>query len=463
MSILYPQVFILLFALLWIVKQGSKKSKILYLSLALLILALSRPVLPQVKQDAALEGKEFIIALDVSYSMHAKDVTPNRLAKAKEIIRQILKSNPNDRFTLFAFTTNPLILCPSTSDHQLLILALNSLKVDNILTHGTSLQKLFDHIHAMALPEKNLILLSDGGEEKTANTYDINLISIAMASKKGSTLQDPYNRQVKDKKGHLIISRQNPLLKEISNKYFYHDSMDFSLAFVKQATLSQKENLSYYELFWIPLLVALTLFLFFFIKIPKKVLALLPFLALHTEAGLLDWYYIEKANNNYHDKAYKEAVEHYEKVEHKTIQSQMNIANAYYQAGAYTKAKTVYKTLKSTNPRLKKRILFKLGNCAAKLEDYESAKGYYLESLAFGKDEDILYNLKQIAGKKREDKAPTKSGNEKEKVKSSKSEGASKNAKKGDNASDSSTLSQPLGFKAYELINKGYIDEKKPW
>ncbi len=463
MSILYPQVFILFLALFWIMKQGTHRAKILYISLALLILALSRPVLTEVKQHATLAGKEFIIALDVSYSMRAKDVAPNRLERAKEIIRQILKSNPNDRFTLFAFTTNPLILCPSTSDHQLLISALNALKVDNILTHGTSLQKLFDHIHAMKLPEKNLILLSDGGEESKANTYDIHLISIAMASEKGSTLKDSYNKQLKDKNGHLIISRQNPLLKKISTKYFYHDSMDFSLDFVTQSTLSQKENLSYYELFWLPLLVALILFFFYFIKIPKKIVALLPFLALHAEAGLLDWYYIEKANSSYHDKAYKEAVQSYEKVQHKTMQSQMNIANAYYQGGAYTKAKSIYNSLKSSNPRLKKRILFKLGNCAAKLEDYESARGYYEESLAFGKDEDILYNLTLIEGKKRDDKAPQKSGKEKEKVKSTQSEGSAKNAKKGDNASDSSTLSHPLGFKAYELINKGYINEKKPW
>ncbi len=463
MSILYPQVFILLLALFWIMKQGANKAKILYISLALLILSLSRPVLTEVKQHATLAGKEFIIALDVSYSMRATDVVPNRLERAKEIIQEILKHNPNDRFTLFAFTTNPLILCPSTSDHQLLLQALHALNVDNILTHGTSLQKLFNHIHAMKLPEKNLILLSDGGEESAVNSYDINLISIAMASKKGSTLTDTYNKQLKDKNGHLIISRQNPLLAKISSKYFYHDSVDFSLDFVTQSTLSQKENLSYYELFWLPLLIALMLFFLYFINIPKKIVALLPFLALHSEAGLLDWYHIEKANSSYHDKAYKETVESYEKVGRKTLQSQMNIANAYYQAGAYTKAKTIYKELKTNNPKLKKRILFKLGNCAAQLEDYESARGYYHQSLAFGRDEDILYNLKLIEGKKRDDKSPTESGKEKEKVKSSQSAGRSKNSKKADSASDSSTLSRPLGYKAYELINKGYIDETKPW
>ena len=463
MSIHYPQAFMLLFLLVWMAKHGRRQSKILYISLALLILSLSRPALTEVKEHMALRGKEFIIALDISYSMRAEDIAPNRLSKAKEIIKNILSANPHDRFTLFAFTTNPLILCPSTSDHQLLLQALDSLKVENILTHGTNLQKLFSTIHALTIPEKNLILLSDGGEESHVDTFDINIISIAMASKKGSTLKDKNNKLIKDKNGHLMISRQNPLLKEISAKYFYHDSVDFSLDFVTENRLSQKSRLKSYELFWIPLLLSLVLFFFYFIKVPKKILALLPFLASHSDAGILDWYYIEKANSYYHDKGYKEAVESYEQIQRKTMQSQMNMANAYYQAGAYTKAKTIYNALQSRNPKLKKRILFKLGNCAAKLEDYESARGYYQESLAFGKDKDILYNLKRIAHKKNNDKTPKKSGNEKEKAKSSQNTANKKDKQNGDAASAPSTLSHPLGYKAYELINKGYINEKKPW
>ena len=84
--------------------------------------------------------------------------------------------------------------------------------------------------------------------------------------------------------------------------------------------------------------------------------------------------------------------------------------------------------------------------------------------MVFGEDADILHNLKRIANKKKLDNpAPKKSGNENEKVKSSKAEGKGNASKKGDDASAPSQLSRPLGFKAYELINKGYIDEKKPW
>jgi len=461
MSILYPQVLIFVLALLFLYR----KSRLLALSLALMIVALSRPVLTQSSQKENLQGREFIIALDISYSMRAKDIAPSRLEKAKEIIRHLLQANPHDRFSLFAFTTNPLILCPSTSDHQLLLTALDALNVDNILTHGTSLKKLFSRIEKLPMPEKNLILLSDGGEEKTVDKHDINLFSYILATDKGSMLKDTYGKHIKDDKGALLITRSNPLLKKISTLTLPYDSQDFSLDFIRQKTLSQKEKVGYYELFWIPLLLSLALFFLYFVKIPKKILALLPFLALQADAGLLDWYYLQKAQSSYHDKHYKQAVEYYEKVTHKTMQSQMNLANTYYRVGAFVKAQALYGTLKSSNPKIKKRLLFKLGNCAAQLGEYEKAKSYYLDALLFGKDADILHNLKVIAKKKKENlPVPKKTSHDKEKKKSSSASGKSKKGKKGDASSSApSQRSHPLGFKAYELINKGYIDEKKPW
>jgi len=459
MSILYPEAFILLFGLAFLVK----KSRLLALSLAIMIVALSRPVLTQIRENEKLHGREFIIALDVSYSMRAEDIAPSRLEKAKMLIRRILKENPDDIFSLFAFTTNPLILCPATSDHQLLLSALDSLKVENILTHGTSLKKLFTRVNKLNMPEKNLLLLSDGGEERSVEKFDINIFSIIMASQKGSTLKDSSAKTIKDAKGNLIITKANPLLKEISTKTFYHDRLDFSLDFVEQQKLSQKEKLGYYELFWIPLLLSLLLFFIHYIKIPKRVLLLLPFLTLGADAGVLDWYYIGKAQAYYHDKAYKKAAESYEKIERKTMQSQMNLANAYYQGGLYNKARRVYKKLKTTNPHLKKVLLFKLGNCEAKLEAYSTAKAYYHEALLFGEDADIVYNLKLIENKKEDDKTPKKGGDDKEKREASTASAQSKKGKQGKSSSTPSKLSHPLGFKAYELINKGYIHEKRPW
>ncbi len=476
MSILYPEVFLLLFLLFWLFKKGEKKVPLLYLALFFMILALSRPQLHEYMQKEKLKANTFIIALDVSYSMRADDIKPSRLYKAKEIIKSLLTQNPQDRFALFVFTSNPLILAPPTSDHRLILQALASLDVDNILTHSTSLSRLLNHISHLHLKEKNLILLSDGGDEnnlealkKVIKHANINLITIALATQAGAPLKDKFGKNLKDEKNHLIITRLNPLLKPLTvqsaGTFLSYQKEHFSLNFIKQKAYIQQKHISTKELFWIPLLMALLLFLYHYTKLPKRWLLLIPFFSQQGDASLLDWYYIHQAQQAYTQKAYKKASIALESIKHKTLQSQLNLANAYYQAGHYEKAQDIYLSLQTSQPHFKKHILFKLGNCAAMLKRYDTARAYYQEALYFGKDPDIIENLKIIAFKKeqKDDKIvkTTETKKVKEKVQTDTQSG--KKSQKSAASASVNSLSHPLGYKAYELINKGYIDEKKPW
>ena len=489
MTFLYPQFFILFLVLFWLY---NRRYKMLYISLALVILSLTRPVLTEQKIDAKIDAKDIVIALDVSYSMRADDIKPTRLQRAKESIEKILKENKKDRFSLFAFTINPLILSPSTTDHRLLISALYSLKEQNILSHGTDFETLFSRISKIKTPIKNVLLFSDGGDLKDIDVpKDLRIFAVSCATKKGAKLKDDYGKNIKDEHGNLVISRLNPNLKKLAEmsggSFVSLDEVDSSLSFIDKDFESKKEKVGYVELFWIPLFVASVLFLLFFIKVPKKVLAIVPFLALSSEAGLLDWYYVSKANDSYSKGLYKEASKNFEKIEHKTMQSQVNLANSYYQAGSYKNAKAIYLALSSTNPELKKLIFYKLGNCFVKLEEYDRARSYYLKALSFGDDEDVEYNLKLIESKKQkqrrdfaaiksEDKEkknspkgskkqkPNKSGGKSNSKTGMGSKGAGVSSKnKSSSKAQQSKLTRPIGFKAYELINRGYIDEKTPW
>jgi Ca-activated chloride channel family protein len=500
MSLLYPQALLLFLPLLWLYQKEPQKIDKLFIALSLLILALSRPVLHEYKQNQKLQARDLIIALDVSFSMHATDLKPSRLKAAKKAIETMLQHNSHDRFSLFAFTTNPLILSPSTSDHTLLLSALNSLKVENILTHGTNLQKLLERISSLQTPRKELLLFSDGGDDLDLPTLNhlakkahITIHVIATATQTGTYLTQKDGKKLKDEKGNLIITHLNPKLKILADhnggEFFMLEDFDGSLDFIHTKEYAQKEQLSLYELFWIPTLLALLLFLASFIQIPKKLLAWLPLLALPTEAGLLDWYHIQEATSAYHDKSYKEAIKHFQSITNKTIQSELNLANSYYQAGEYTQAKSIYNTLKTTNPHFKKEILFKLGNCAVHQKEYEKARRFYHKALHFGRDADILANLRLIYKKKTKqrrdfpafhspdkDRKDTPQGNNKKQQKNnstgkkSNQEGASSQAKGKSNKQKTATsnsqagkLSHPLGYKVYELINKGYLDEKTPW
>jgi Ca-activated chloride channel family protein len=123
------------------------------------------------------------------------------------------------------------------------------------------------------------------------------------------------------------------------------------------------------------------------------------------------------------------------------------------------------------------------------LKEYEKAKRYYQKALAFENDKDIVYNLKMIALKIQEqrrdfpsfksddkERENTPQGSKEQKAtnpsKNSKSTktgvgskgvGKSSKTKKSSSSKEPSKLTRPMGFKAYELINKGYISEKNPW
>lgn len=176
---LYPLFLWTLLPLLWLLFVFyRKKAKILTLIhtliLILLVFALARPIAKQVLQESTIDAKEILIALDVSYSMKARDIAPTRYDFAKEMIKEILAQNPSDNVMLIAFTSNPLLLSPPTTDHLLISVALESLNLDYILTKGTSLENLFKQVALIQEKQnngsKNMILITDGGEESSLAT-----------------------------------------------------------------------------------------------------------------------------------------------------------------------------------------------------------------------------------------------------------------------------------------------------
>jgi len=226
MTLLYPDFLWLcipLLLLLW--KRVNKIQHLIHIIiLMLLTLSLARPVQDEALQEARIQAKDIIIALDVSYSMRATDLTPTRYDFAKETIRALLDQNPSDNIMLIAFTTNPLLLSPPTTDHTLIKMALESLNPDFILTKGTSMERLFKKLSSLHLGHKNLILITDGGEEtKIASlsnlliNSDISLTILALGSKKGSTIAHKNGSLLKDKQGNLVISRINPILETLSS------------------------------------------------------------------------------------------------------------------------------------------------------------------------------------------------------------------------------------------------------
>ena len=512
MSILYPGFLWLLIPLGILFRYREKRitETVHLIILALIVLALSRPVWMQGVAESPVEAQEYIIALDVSYSMRAKDIKPDRYTFAKETISALLKQNPADNIMLIAFTTNPLLLSPPTTDHVLIEVALKSLNPKYILTKGTSLQKLFNKIASMKIKEKNLILISDGGEEKDLSKLEarikkghIRLHILALGTKEGTTVEKPDGSLLKDKEGHLIISRLNPLLEHLASETggsyitaastpeataeLLYDSLQ---AQKKQKQMISKKQHRYTELYWIPLFLAALFFMMLHTRAVRFLMIALVFLGISAEASMLDGYRVHQAYQAYEAGDLNRSEAYLKNVEIPSLQSRFAQGNIYYKKGDYAKALKYFSSISTTDATVKQKLYYNIANCYARQEAYEKAKIYYTKALQLGEDEDAKANLALVAlladkkaaelgiahpksqsssasKSKEQDESKTKSRNEDQPSSGSGSGGENSKSRKEQAKHklllDPNAKPQPLSSKVYDLINKGYINEQKPW
>ncbi len=511
MTLLNPSFLWLMLPLALLLWSSSRKlvTFVHLIILMLIVLALSRPVQEQALQKASIEAKDIIIALDVSYSMKAADISPTRYDFAKETISALLQQNPADNIMLMAFTTNPLLLSPPTTDHALINVALQNLNPEFILTKGTSLETLFKKLASMKIGHKNLILMTDGGEEDNleqlttlVKNADISLTVLALGTMRGSTVKNKDGSLLKDKEDNLVISRVNPLLasltSSVSGSYFTASSTAQTTAEKINDALQKNERKvqnvekmqrHYLELYQMPLSLALLLFLMLHTRAVKYLFILFAFLGLQAEAAMLDNYHLDLAYKNYEKADFNETRAELKQIEIRSLQSQIVLANTYYKLREFKKAIQVYKSIRSTSSPIKQQLYYNIANAYAMLESYDKAKIYYTKALQLGEDADAKYNLQLvallsdkksaslgIAHPKSQDSSSSKSESQEQDDKESKSEDepssgsggggesqTQKEQKKSKLLSDGSQEQHPLGSKLYELINEGYIREKQPW
>ncbi|BAF73342.1 vWA domain-containing protein [Sulfurovum sp. NBC37-1] len=512
MSILHPGFLWLLIPLgiLFFYREKKLTETVHLIILFLIVLALSRPVFIQGVEESLIEAQEYVIALDVSYSMRAKDLKPDRYIFAKGTIDSLLKKNEADNIMLIAFTSNPLLLSPPTTDHRMIEVALKSLNPEYILTKGTSLKKLFKKVASMPESEKNLLLMTDGGEEsdleglaEQVRRSGIKLTILALGTKEGMTVENPDGSLLKDKEGHLVISRINPILETLASET---DGTYLTAASTPEATADRvykalkaqtestemitKKQHRYTELYQVPLFLAVVLFMMLHTRAVRFLVIALALLGIHAEASMLDGYRLNKAYSSYRAGDFNASKAYLKNVETPSLQSRFALGNIYYREGAYDKALKAYASIRSTSVQVKQKLYYNTANCYARKQAYEKAKIYYTKALQLGDDKDAKENLKLvalladkksaglgIAHPKSQNSGASKSGEQEESSKKSRDEDqpSSGSGSGGENSKskkeqakrklllDSKAEQQPLSSKVYELINKGYIHETHPW
>lgn len=473
-------------------------------SVFFLILSLSRPVLSEKPISVEESGSDVILAVDVSYSMRATDIAPNRLEAAKKALSEIVRSDSRDRFAVMAHTTSAIVLSPLTKDTELLEHLFASLDESQIITKGTEVMSALELARKMSHAQHPLLVLfTDGGDELSyekeaayAEENGLRVCIVMLATSGGSTLPSE-NGSLKDEEGHIVVSSRNEAIYTIAEQsggkviegadteaVREWIERERSEDFAGESTVTR-----YSELFYFPLVLSLIAFVLAYTSVGEKVTkSLIPLLALvgiSANAGLLDYPYQTLGSYEYSHGNYERSAQWYGRID--SQRGRFNRAASLYKMGKYQEALAMYRTIRSEEPLFKSKVFYNMANCHIRLSEFENARIALLKSLTLSYTPQADQNLRAIAGAQ-EQKSLNVRKEKKDQFTSdeNKPTGEGKKTKEGGGSNMQSDIASSgagdagkkaqadprfstsqgkaaLSSKQYELINQRSVHETKPW
>ncbi len=151
----------------WLTRLKPLLFMIRLVALSLIITALARPRTVDVStKTKTTKGIDIVMSIDVSASMLAKDLRPNRLEALKEVAAEFIKDRPNDRIGLVVYAGESFTKTPITSDKSIVLSSMKDVRYDNVLENGTAigmgLATSVNRLKDSKAKSKVIILLTDG-------------------------------------------------------------------------------------------------------------------------------------------------------------------------------------------------------------------------------------------------------------------------------------------------------------
>lgn len=197
------------------------------LAFSAFIVALARPQTISQKETVSTEGIDIVLAIDVSTSMLAEDLKPNRIDAAKKTAIDFIKRRENDRIGLVIFSGESFTQCPITIDHQVLIELFENVKsgmIEDGTAIGNGLATSISRLKDSKSKSKIIILLTDGvnnmGEiapltaAEIAKSFGIRVYTIGVGTKGMAPypLKTPFGIQYRN----VEVEIDEPLMEKIS-------------------------------------------------------------------------------------------------------------------------------------------------------------------------------------------------------------------------------------------------------
>ena len=206
----------------YIMGRNTTKFILTATALTLIIIGLANLQTGDKAEKVQRKGVDVIVALDVSKSMLAKDISPDRLTRAKQLIQRLVDNMSNDRIGLIVFAGRAYLHVPLTVDYSAVKMMLQNVSPDMVPAQGTVIGDAVDMaIQSFSQNErkyKSLIVISDGEDhdekalEKAKEAAEAGIIvhTVGIGSAQGATLYDPETKTTKlDENGNVVVSKLN--------------------------------------------------------------------------------------------------------------------------------------------------------------------------------------------------------------------------------------------------------------
>ena len=199
---------------------------ILLLGISFLIISLVNPKMGTKLKTIKREGVDVVFALDVSKSMLAEDIAPNRLEKAKQIISKIIDKLGSDRVGIIIYAGNSYPLLPITTDHAAANMFLQNANPDMVSSQGTDINGALElaktYYNNDDQTNRFLIIISDGEDHQedtkqvaqNLTNEGVKIYTIGVGLEKGGPIPMRLNGAMigykKDNKGETVITKRKP-------------------------------------------------------------------------------------------------------------------------------------------------------------------------------------------------------------------------------------------------------------
>lgn len=191
-------------------------------ALGMIIFMMARPQFGSKMETMKRQGIETVVALDISNSMLAEDVTPSRLDKSKKLISRLVEKFNNDKVAMIVFAGEAFTQLPITSDYISAKMFLESITPSLISTQGTDIAGAIDLAMKSFTPNEGvgraIVLITDGENHEggaieaaqTAAKKGIRVFVLGVGSPDGSPIPvEGSNEFRRDKDGNVIVTRLN--------------------------------------------------------------------------------------------------------------------------------------------------------------------------------------------------------------------------------------------------------------